>query len=97
MNHRKKMSDRLVSSLCDKIDSLEDAVKYWKGRYDEEVAANNKQLDKQLDIAKKNVADMFRVVLMSHDDEEGNLVIKKENRGFITKTIKRNFNEDNVH
>ena len=72
--------DRTFYSLCDEIDDLKEAVEYWETMYETERAANNKMLNDNLENAKQGVANALRFALSVSDDENGNLVISKENR-----------------
>ena len=75
-----KKIDRTFHSLCEEIDDLKEAVEYWKTMYKTERATNNKMLNDNLETAKQGVANALRFDLYVSDDENGNLVISKENR-----------------
>jgi len=75
-----KTTEKTFYSLCEEIDDLKEAVEYYKNLYETERASNNKMLNDNLDSAKKGVANALRFALSISDDENGNLVISKENR-----------------
>ena len=75
-----KTTEKTFYSLCEEIDDLKEAVEYYKNLYETERASNNKMLKDNLDSAKKGVANALRFALSISDDENGNLVISKENR-----------------
>jgi len=75
-----KTTEKTFYSLCEEIDDLKEAVEYYKNLYETEKASNNKMLNDNLDSAKKGVANALRFALSISDDENGNLVISKENR-----------------
>ena len=67
-------------SLCEEIDYLKEVVEHYKNLYETERATNNVRLNENLLSAKKDVANALRFALSVSDDENGNLVISKENR-----------------
>jgi hypothetical protein len=79
--------DIKFSDLCDEIDywkartmKAEEDADYWKNEYTE-------NLNKNLASAQKGVANALMFALSVRDDENGNLVIDKENR----KTLAENY------
>ena len=82
----KNTFDRTVFSLCLKIDELKDEVKYWREKYEEEKNANAKMLDDNLKQAQQGVANALRFALLVQDDENGNLIINKEDRQSLSDT-----------
>lgn len=76
----KNTFDRTVHSLCSEIDDLKEEVKFWREKYEEEKKINAKMLDDNLKQAKEGVANALRFALSVQDDENGNLIISKENR-----------------
>mgnify|MGYP006980560593 CR=1 FL=1 len=82
----KNTFDRTVYSLCLEIDELKEEVKYWREKYEEEKNANSIMLDEDLEQAKQGVANALRLALSVQDDENGNLVISKENRQSLAET-----------
>jgi FtsZ-binding cell division protein ZapB len=82
----KNTFDKTVYSLCLEIDELKEEVKYWREKYEEEKNANAKMLDENLQQAKQGVANALRFALSVQDDENGNLVISKENRQSLAET-----------
>jgi citrate synthase len=83
-----KTMDRTFYSLCEEIDDLKEAVAYWKGMYETERDENNKQLNERLEQSKKGVANALMFALSVSDDENGNLVISKENRKSLAENLK---------
>ena len=82
----KNTFDRTVYFLCLEIDELKEEVKYWRAKYEEEKNANAKMLDDNLKQARQGVANALRFALSIQDDEDGNLVISKENRQSLAET-----------
>jgi hypothetical protein len=80
--------DRTVSALCNRIDILEDEVKYWKEKYELEVIERNKNLTEQHDRAIKGVANALMFAMSVKDDENGNLVISAEDRKMLAENYK---------
>ncbi len=80
--------DRLVSSLCDQIDDLEAEVEYWKSKYEEEVRESIQTSNERLEQARKGVANALMFALSVRDDENGNLVIPKEERKALAENWK---------
>lgn len=72
--------DGTVYSLCEEIDTLKDEVAYWKQKYENEVSERNAEWKERGDEAMKGVANALMFALSVSDDENGNLVISKENR-----------------
>ena len=66
--------------LCNQIDNLKEEVAYWQNKYEEEKAKNNEILNENFVSAKNGVANALMFCLSVKDDENGNLVIDKENR-----------------
>lgn len=83
-----KTMDRTFYSLCEEIDDLKETVAYWKGMYETERDENNKQLNERLEQSKKGVANALMFALSVSDDENGNLVISKENRKSLAENLK---------
>ena len=75
-----KAIDRTFYSLCEEIDDLREAVKYWKEKYETEVQERNVEWKERNENAMQGVANALRFALAVSDDENGNLVISKENR-----------------
>lgn len=78
--------DRTFYSLCDEIDDLKEAVAYWKQRYENEVQERNAEWKERNEQAMQGVANALRFALAVSDDENGNLVISKENRKELAET-----------
>lgn len=85
-NTMKNTFDRTVYSLCSEIDELKEEVKYWREKYEEEKNANFKMIDDNMKHAQQGLAFATRLAMYAHDDEDGNLVISKENRLLLTET-----------
>jgi len=75
-----KKAERTFYSLCQEIDDLNESVEYWKGLYEAERKTNNDMLNENLESAKKGVTNALRFALSVSDDENGNLVISKDDR-----------------
>jgi hypothetical protein len=82
-------ADRTFYSLCGEIDDLKEAVAYWKQMYETERDENTKQLNDRLEESKKGVANALMFALSVSDDENGNMVVSKENR----KALAENWNK----
>jgi hypothetical protein len=78
--------DRTIQSLCHQIDDLEQEVLYWKERYETEVKERNEEWKQRNEETMKGVANALRFALAVSDDENGNLVISKENRKELAET-----------
>ena len=82
----KNTFDGTVYSLCSEIDELKEEVKYWREKYEEEKNANIKMIDDNMKHAQQGLAFALRFAMYVKDDEDGNLVISKENRQLLTET-----------
>lgn len=80
-----KQLDKTFYILCEAIDTLKEEVEYWKTMYETERDNNNKILNENLETAQKGVANALRFALSVSDDEDGNLIISKENRKDLAK------------
>lgn len=83
-----RTADLKFIELCDEIDywreramSAEEDARRWKDDY-------TKQINQSLDFAKKGVAQALMFALNTTDDENGNLVIKKDDRKTLTESYK---------
>lgn len=83
-----KTADIKFIDLCEEIDywreraeKAEKDSKHWQEEY-------SKQLDSSLKSAQKGVASALMLALSVKDDENGNLVIEKEDRQKLAKTFK---------
>jgi len=81
--------DRTVYSLCEEIDDLKEEVKYWKQRYENEVQERNAEWKERNEQAMQGVANALHFALSVKDDENGNLVISKENREHLAKNYNK--------
>ena len=79
--------DYKFAELCDEVDKWKDEAEYWKAKYDEEIQASIKQYNESMEMAKKGVANALMFALSVKDDENGNMVIEKEDR----KTLAENW------
>ena len=79
--------DRTFYSLCQEIDDLKEAVNYWKTMYETERNENMKALNERLEQSKKGIADALMFALSVSDNENGDLVISKENRMFLAENL----------
>jgi len=77
---RTRTIDYKFAELCDEIDALEGRVEYWESRYNDLMAESIKRTNENIDAAKKGVANALMFALSFKDDENGNLVISKEDR-----------------
>jgi hypothetical protein len=83
-----KTADIKFLDLCDEIDywkeramQAEKDAEYWQQEY-------SKHLNESLVSAQKGVANALMFALSVRDDENGNLVIDKENREKLAKNYK---------
>lgn len=72
--------DKTVSRLCARIDNLEDEVEYWKTKYEDEIRQQSIESKQRMEEAQRSVANALMFALSVRDDENGNLVIGKEER-----------------
>lgn len=75
-----KSFDKTVSQLCERIDNLEAEVEYWKSKYEDETRQRSIESTQRMKEAQKGVANALMFALSVRDDEQGNLVISKEDR-----------------
>ena len=75
-----KTTEKTFYSLCEEIDYLKEEVEYYKNLYETERADNCKMLNDSIDNAKQGVANALLFALSVTDDENGNLIISKEDR-----------------
>ena len=80
-----KTTEKTFYSLCQEIDDLKETVEYYKHLYETERATNNLMLKENLLSANQDVANALRLALCVSDDENGNLVISKEDRKYLAK------------
>lgn len=80
--------DRTVYSLCFEIDTLKEEVQYWKEKYEQERTDNNNLINEQLSTAQRGVANALMFALSVSDTENGDLVIKKEDRKVLAENYK---------
>lgn len=88
-NNKMNTADRTFLSLCEEIDDLKEAVTYWKEMYEIEKSENTRQLNESLESSKKGIANALMIALSCSDDENGNLVISKDNRATLAKNWKK--------
>jgi hypothetical protein len=80
--------DRTVFSLCCEIDALKEESRYWKDKYKQERSENNSLMNEQLATAQRGVANALMFALSVSDNENGDLVIKKEDRKVLAENYK---------
>lgn len=92
--HNKKQNtfDRTVLSLCHEIDNLKEEVEFWKLKYEEERITNSNILNQNLESSKKELASTLMFAMSCSDNENGDLVITKENRKNLAEQL-NNSNE----
>ena len=73
--------------LCNQIDNLKEEVLYWRKMYEDEKQFNNQMLSENLATAKAGVANALMFALSIKDDENGNLIINKEDRGKLANKL----------
>lgn len=84
-----KTIDRTVNSLCAEIDYWKEQAANWKQMYEDEKNENIKQLNERFEESKRGVANAIMFALAVKDDENGNLVIKNEDRKSLAKRLKQ--------
>jgi hypothetical protein len=87
MKQKTNTFDRTVLSLCYEIDDLKDQVEYWKTKYEAEIQENIQRTNESIENSKKGIANALMFALSVRDDENGNLVIDREDR----KTLAENW------
>jgi hypothetical protein len=85
----KSSFDKTVYSLCEEIDELKESVLYWKERYENEVSERNKEWKERSEQVKKDLGTALLFALSTTDDENGNLIIKKEDRSALADRFKK--------
>jgi len=76
----KQRSEILLTQLCDEIDFLKEEVEYWKSKYEQEKQERWDEFKKEEKRLQKGVANALMFALSVREDENGNLVIPKEER-----------------
>lgn len=72
--------DRTIKSLCTQIDNLEEEVEYWKDKYESEIRQQAIESKQRMEEAQRGVANVLMFALSVRDDENGNLIISKQDR-----------------
>lgn len=80
--------DRTVFDLCLKIDNLKEEVDYWKQKYENERNENMNNINENLERSKQGIARALMFALHVKDDENGNLIIDKEDRKVLAEQFK---------
>jgi len=75
-----KTVDRTFHLLCEEIDDLKQEVEYWKKMYKFEVDERNAETFERNETTKRDLANVFKLAFATSNDEDGNLIISKENR-----------------
>jgi hypothetical protein len=88
--------DVLIYDLCDEIDELKAAVKYWKQKFEEERAENIKATNERLEESKKGIANALLLCLSVKDNPDGSLSISKEDRYMLAENILSSDQDDAV-
>ncbi len=81
--------DRAIFSLCSEIDELKNEVNFWREKYKEENKNYCELLNSNLETSKKGLANALLFAISCSDDENGNLVIKKEDRKTLAEIAAR--------
>ena len=87
-NYYGKAFNDNVFQLCEKIDSLESEVVYWKELYLAERDESNRHLNERLSEAKRGAGLALSLALSVKEDGQGGLTINKEDRKEISKLLK---------
>lgn len=74
--------------LCDEIDYWKDRADHFEKMYKEELLRETIRVKEQLLEAKKGVANALMITLCAKDDENGNLIIEKEDRKALAENYK---------
>ena len=74
--------------LCDEIDYWKDRADHFESMYKEEMAREAIAVNERLLEAKKGVANALMLALCVKDDENGNLIIEKEDRKALAENYK---------
>lgn len=88
MDYKERTIDYQFGKLCDQVDQWKAEAEYWKAQYDEEIQRSIKESNESLIDAKKGVANALMFALSAKDDENGNLVIGKEDRNILAENLK---------
>lgn len=80
--------ESLTSSLCDEVDYWKAEAEYWKEQYESERKRYDELLSDNMLTAQRGVAQALMFALSVKDDENGNLVILKEDRKELAEQFK---------
>jgi hypothetical protein len=83
-----KTFDIKFSELCDEIDYYKFEAERWKAKYEELKNETTKKTSDDLTRAQRDVGNALMFAFHVKDDENGNLVINKEDRKELTKRFK---------
>jgi hypothetical protein len=75
-----KRFDILISDLCEELDREKENSLYWKDKYEQVVKEKEELFQSSVDHNKKMLGNMLSFALRTKEDNEGNLVMSKENR-----------------
>jgi len=82
-----KTIDYKFSELCEEIDRWKNEAQYWKEKYEEEISESIERTNESIEMSKKGIANALMFALSVTDDENGNMVINKQDR----KTLAENW------
>lgn len=80
--------DRTVYSLCLEIDALREEVRHWQEKYEEERSSNIEMTNERIKDSHIGIANALMFAFHVKDDENGNLVINREDRKALAESYK---------
>ena len=83
-----KTFDRTILNLCQEVDYWKEQAETWKQKYEEQFQETMQFYRQQNDEAMKGVANALMFALSVTDNENGDLVISKEDRKLLADQYK---------
>lgn len=77
-----------VIDLCNQIDYWKDKAMTYKKLYEDEIKQRSIESNERLEDAKRGVGQALMFALSVKDDQDGNLIINKEDRKLLAKGYK---------
>lgn len=82
-----KAADKMFYSLCEEIDYWREESEYWKNKYKNEVNERDIEWNERNKSAMIGVKNALMFALSVQDDENGGLIINKENRKILAESF----------
>ena len=82
-----KTIDIKFSQLCDEIDHWKEEAEYWKDKFKSLDLEMRNRLAKDFQESKRGIGQMLSLALSVKEGKDGSLVIPKEKRKSLSKTL----------